>query len=71
MDQSRKQGSTFPIDPQSVADARARLREMVQGIPIAEAAVEGFSDWQVIEAMERLWAAGVSEPCPPTAGGAT
>ncbi len=51
----------FSIDPESVAAARAELREIVQGAPIAEAAVEGFSDWQVIEAMERFWAVAISE----------
>ncbi|MCW2988892.1 MAG: hypothetical protein JWM24_1830 [Solirubrobacterales bacterium] len=58
------------VDPQSVAAARADLRAMVRGNPIAEAAVEGFNDWEVIEAMERLWGAATSdqpaeEPGPP------
>lgn len=48
----------FEIEPAAVADYRAQLAEMVRGVPVAEAAVEGFSDWQVVEAMERLWAAG-------------
>lgn len=54
-------GIRFGIDPESVAAMRAELQEIVRGTPIAEAAVEGFSDWQVIEAMERLWAAGTSD----------
>jgi hypothetical protein len=42
-------------------------------MPVAEAAVEGFTEWQVIEAMERLWAAGAGGPelpgkLPKTAG---
>jgi hypothetical protein len=34
---------------------------MVKGIPVAEVAVEGFSDWRVIEGIERLWNAAASE----------
>jgi hypothetical protein len=63
----------FNIDPESVATARAQLLEMARGMPVAEAAVEGFTEWQVIEAMERLWAAGAGGPelpgkLPKTAG---
>jgi hypothetical protein len=49
------------IAPRSVAEARAQLRAIVRGIPLAEAAVEGFSDWQVIEAVERCWAGATTE----------
>jgi hypothetical protein len=54
---SKVVGNRFSIDPKSVAKARAELREIVKGIPVAEAAVAGFSDWQAIEALERLEAA--------------
>ncbi len=57
MDADRRKAARFSIAPESVAQARAELREIVKGIPIAEAAVEGFNDWQAIEAMERLQAA--------------
>ena len=50
------------IDPRSVAAAREELRAMVRGVPIGEAAVAGFSDWQVIEAIERLLKAGRPAP---------
>ncbi len=53
--------SRFGIDPKSVAKARAELRAIVKGVPVAEAALAGFSDWQAIEALERLQAA---EPMP-------
>lgn len=43
------------ISPKSVKAARAELKKIVNGIPAAEAAVDGFNDWQVIEATERLW----------------
>lgn len=46
------------IDPASVRAARSELRRIASCSPIAAAAVEGLSDWQAIEAMERLWAAG-------------
>jgi hypothetical protein len=45
------------IDPESVEATRSELEEIVRGTPIAEDAVDGFSDWQAIESMERLWAA--------------
>lgn len=51
----------FSIDPASVAATRAELQEIVRGNAIAEAAVEGFNDWEVIEAMERLVAVATSE----------
>ena len=54
---SKRKAAKFSIDAESVAEARAELHNIVQGSPIAEAAVEGFNDWQVIEAMERLWSA--------------
>jgi hypothetical protein len=58
-----QQQPRFSIDPKSVAQARADLQAIVKGIPIAEAAVEGFSDWEAIEGLERLWAAaGPMEP---------
>jgi hypothetical protein len=65
MDADHGKAAQFSIDPESVASARAELREIVKGIPIAEAAAEGFNDWQAIEAMERLQAA---EPMPREAG---
>ena len=46
------------IDPTSVRAARSELRRIASGSPIAAARAEGLSDWQAIEAMERLWAAG-------------
>jgi hypothetical protein len=46
----------FSLDPDAIAEYREQLRAMAAGIPIAEAAIEGFSDWQVIGAIERLWA---------------
>lgn len=61
---SEHRSARFGIDPESVTASRAQLREIVRGTPIAEAAVEGFSDWQVIEMMERLWAVGTSESEP-------
>lgn len=57
MDADRRKAARFSIDAESVAKARSELREIVKGIPLAEAAVEGFNDWQAIEAMERLQAA--------------
>jgi hypothetical protein len=54
-------GDQLSIDPETVAAARAQLRAMAEGIPVAEAAVDGYTDWQVIEAIERLWTAGVSD----------
>jgi hypothetical protein len=47
------------IDPESVRHARRTLAEIVRGNPIAEAALEGFSDWEVVEALERMWAVGL------------
>lgn len=54
-------GGRVAIDPVSVAMAREQLRAMARGMPIAEAAVEGFSDWQVIEALERIWTVGTAQ----------
>ncbi len=48
------------IDAASVAVARRELKEIVRGNPIAEAAVEGFSDWEAIEALERMWAVALT-----------
>jgi hypothetical protein len=48
----------FSLDPDSVAGYREQLRAMAAGIPFAEAAIEGFSDWQVLRAIERLWDLG-------------
>jgi hypothetical protein len=45
----------FAIDADNVAVYRAQLKAMTHGTPIAEAAIDGFSDWQVVEAMERMW----------------
>src|SRR4051794_11670742 len=55
----------FSLEPDAVADYREQLRAMAAGIPIAEAGIEGFSDWQVVMAIERLWALGGlgQEPC--------
>ncbi len=51
----------FSIDPASVAATRAELLKIVRGNSIAEAAVEGFSDWEAVEAMERLLTVATSE----------
>ena len=59
-DDNSRRVDRFSIDPTSVADYRVQLREMARGVPIAEAAVEGFTDWQGVVAMERLWAAGTT-----------
>ncbi|MGB7588687.1 MAG: hypothetical protein WBM00_08265 [Solirubrobacterales bacterium] len=58
MGHGQQKTERFSIDAESVAAYRAELQKMAHGQPLAEAALEGFSDWQVIEAMERLWAAG-------------
>jgi hypothetical protein len=58
-DADRKPGQ-LPIDPESVRVARQTLADIVRGNPIAEAALEGFSDWEAIEALERLWAVGLA-----------
>jgi hypothetical protein len=47
------------IDPESVRQSRRELAQIVRGNPIAEAALEGFSDWEVVEALERMWAVGL------------
>jgi hypothetical protein len=47
------------IDPESVRQSRRELEQIVRGNPIAEAALEGFSDWEVVEALERMWAVGL------------
>lgn len=65
MDANRRKAARLSIDQESVTDVRAELREIVKGIPLAEAAVEGFNDWQAIEAMERLRAA---KPMRPSSG---
>jgi hypothetical protein len=57
----------FSIDAKAVAAYRVQLRKMAKGFPIAEAAVDGYSDWQVVEAMERMWAAGTAVLEPGTA----
>jgi hypothetical protein len=44
------------IDPESVKEYRQELREMVRGNALGEAAVEGFTDWGVVEAFERMLA---------------
>ena len=43
------------IDAASVATARRELRSLVRGNQIAEAAVAGFSDWEAVQALERMW----------------
>jgi hypothetical protein len=48
----------FVIDAEAVESYRVQLEEMADGVPYAEAVVEHFSDWQVVQAMESLWAAG-------------
>jgi hypothetical protein len=58
-------GARFAIDAKSVAGYREQLKAMAHGMAVAEAAIDGFSDWQVVEAMERLWAVAlgvVDEP---------
>lgn len=42
------------IDAESVAQYRQELREMVRGNALGEAALEGFSNWEVVEAFERM-----------------
>lgn len=64
MSHDEQKKNRFNIDPASVAAMRAELQGIVQGNPIGEAAVDGFNDWQVIEAMERLWTAATSETAP-------
>ena len=44
------------IDAESVAAARKELQAITRGNPLAEAAVAGFSDWEAVEALERMWA---------------
>ena len=46
------------IDAESVASYREQLVQIAAGVPMAEAALTEFSDWQVVVAMESLWAAG-------------
>jgi hypothetical protein len=59
-DGGQRPAGRFSIDPIAVAAYRVQLREMARGVPIAEAAIDGYSDWQVVEAMERTWAAGTA-----------
>jgi hypothetical protein len=47
------------IEPETVVQVRRALAEMVRGNPIGEAAVAGFSDWEAIEAFERMWAVAI------------
>jgi hypothetical protein len=47
------------IDPETVVQVRRALAEMVHGNPIGEAAVAGFTDWEAIEAFERMWAVAI------------
>ncbi len=49
------------IDPASVAGARRELRKMARGNPVAEAAVEGFSDWESVRALERMWSVALED----------
>jgi predicted membrane GTPase involved in stress response len=62
----------FAIDADSVAGYREQLKAMTHGVPVAEAAVDGFSDWQVVEVMERMWAVavGADEDDSPEGGAA-
>jgi hypothetical protein len=48
----------FSIDYKAIAAYREQLRAMCRGVPLAEAAVADFSDWEVVEAIERLWSCG-------------
>ena len=48
-------------DAASVAAARRELRSLVRGNPIAEAAVVGFSDWEAVRALERMWSVALSD----------
>lgn len=50
----------FAIDADAVGSYRLLLGEMAEGFPAAEAAVQRFSDWQVVLAIESLWAAAKS-----------
>jgi hypothetical protein len=48
------------VDAESMKRHREELTEIVKGNAIAEAAVEGMTDWEVVAALERLWAVGIS-----------
>ncbi len=50
----------FAIDADAVGSYRLQLGEMADGFPAAEAAVQRFSDWQVVLAIESLWTAANS-----------
>jgi hypothetical protein len=54
-------GEQFEIDPASLAAYRRALRAMVKGMPVEEAAIDRLTDWQVVQAMESLWAAATEE----------
>lgn len=54
------QGQRFAIDVDSLESYRELVELIVAGMPIAEAALEGFSDWQVVRAVESLWNAASS-----------
>lgn len=60
MSQRNEKPVQLSIDPASVAVAKRELKEIVRGNPIAEAAVDGFSDWEAIEALERMWAVALT-----------
>jgi uncharacterized lipoprotein YmbA len=49
-----------PIDANAVGSYRLQLGEIADGFPAAEAVVQRFSDWQVVLAIESLWAAANS-----------
>lgn len=55
MDHAKETAVQLDIDAASVATARRELRSLVRGNPIAEAAVAGFSDWEAVQALERMW----------------
>jgi hypothetical protein len=50
------------IDEASVRARREELAAIVKGSKLGEAAVEGMTDWEVIESLERLWEVGTSDP---------
>jgi hypothetical protein len=49
----------LPIDAESIAGYREQLKRICAGVPIAEAALESYCDWQVVAAIESLWAAAL------------
>jgi hypothetical protein len=61
MDKTKRPAVQINIDPVSVATARRELRSMARGNEIAEAAVAGFSDWEAVRALERMWSVALGD----------